>query len=187
MFNWFEQHPGTASWVQFLGTVAGIWYAVRVVSWGERRQRDRTWDAALVYADQLTRMLSELRDACSAQKPDWIRRFPYAIDDLVAFGQSISLELLPPKNALTWVCGLRRVAVQAKGYLEQTLTEMQDKKHPDYSSAQISFNALFNEATSLRGKLLLVRVATKRTVWQRTRAILTLRRPFAPRVASPPS
>ncbi len=62
MLEWFEKHPGTASWVQLVGSIAAIWYAARIASEAERRQRNRAWDAAIAFGGRLVQALSELRD-----------------------------------------------------------------------------------------------------------------------------
>ena len=157
MFDWFEKHPGTANWVQVVGSVAAIWYAARIASKSERQQRERTWDAAISYANQVVQVLQELRDACSKKNREWIQRFPYVLDDLTDFGQSISLELLPPKNALNWFCELRPIIPQAKSKLDELLKNMDGKKELAYDDAEVSFNGLYTKALVLRGRLVMVR------------------------------
>lgn len=147
------------NWIQAIGSVVAIFVGIHVASAPERRHRDRTWDAAVVFGDQLVEITANLRDACGLQDRALIVRSGHLLDELIVFGHSIGIELLPRHNALLWCYELRAIAAEAKGHHSLLLRMIQKNETVEFSTAKVSFDLLHTNARVSRGKLTLVKSA----------------------------
>jgi hypothetical protein len=174
MLDWLEKHPGLASWLQFVGSVAAIWYAVRIASWTERRQSEQAWKTVVTFGNELVDTLSKLHSACVHENLEWIQRFPHVLDDLVELGQAIPLQHLPGGNIVKSCCGLRRTAAEAKGQLEMLRQRSKGKQTTNFADARMGFSRLLRDAREYRGYLVLIKHAVSSHSPWRTRTQLLI-------------
>jgi len=113
--GWFYR-PATAAewaaWVQALGVLAALFWAVRLQAGASRRSLDQAGQVAAMFATNMHWVFRELNDACI--KRSWA---DYAVHrrilaEILAQGREVTLQLLDGRS-LAMVTSLRTIAVEA--------------------------------------------------------------------------
>ncbi|RZL90137.1 MAG: hypothetical protein EOP82_16510 [Variovorax sp.] len=113
--GWFYR-PTTsaewAAWVQTLGVLAAIGWALRLQVVASKQGRQQAGQVAAMFATNLHWVFRELNDACGKRSwPDYTvhRRI---LDEILAQGREVTLQLLDGRS-LAMVSSLRTIAVEA--------------------------------------------------------------------------
>lgn len=113
--GWFYR-PATAAewaaWVQTLGVLAALFWAVRLQVGASRQSLDQAGQVAAMFATNMHWVFRELNDACI--KRSWA---DYAVhrrilEEILAQGREVTLQLLDGRS-LAMVTSLRTIAVEA--------------------------------------------------------------------------
>lgn len=113
--GWFNR-PATptewAAWVQTLGVLAAILWALRLQALASKQSLRQAGQVAAIFATNMHWVFRELNDACGKRSwPDYTvhRRI---LDEILAQGREVTLQLLDGRS-LAMVSSLRAIAVEA--------------------------------------------------------------------------
>ena len=122
---WFHP-PATAgewaAWVQTLGVLAAIFWAVRLQRVAERRSFLQAGQVASLFAQNMHWVFRELNDACGKQAWADYSVHRRILEEILAQGREVTLQMLEGRS-LAMVSSLRAIAVEA---LELTQAHVPD-------------------------------------------------------------
>jgi len=113
--GWFHRPSGAAewaAWVQTLGVLAAVLWALRLQAVASRHSLLQAGQVAAIFATNMHWVFRELNDACS--KRSWLdfavhRRM---LTEILAQGREVTLQMLDGRS-LAMVSSLRTIAVEA--------------------------------------------------------------------------
>jgi len=112
---WFHRPSSSAewaAWVQAVGVLAAIGWALRLQAVSARQSLRQAGQVAAMFATNMHWVFRELNDACGKRSwPDYAvhRRI---LDEILAQGREVTLQLLDGRS-LAMVTSLRAIAVEA--------------------------------------------------------------------------